>query len=196
VPRYAYRDETPQFTEYDPNAQLKTMLESNRQETMKSRSVSRPRSTYVSDEDKRAGNEDRDHYIDRIAAAISTGHITQAEFEERRDEALAAVTKKDLMVLVADLPEIPKPVRKTRMVTYQVAGNCHFSPWRWGSALILSAALIVMPGPLFAAAFHGFDNSPKNGIIPILMIVAGVVILLGLGIGWSPDHKNEEWVDK
>jgi hypothetical protein len=154
-------------------------------------------STYVSEENKRAGNDDRDHYIDRISAAISTGHLSEEEFAARRDKALHAVIKKDLMVLVADLPELPVPPQpecKTHLVTYQVGGSWRFNPWRWGAGLVLSSALLVLPGPLCAAAFHGFDHAPGQGILPVLLILAGVATLLGLGIGWAPEDKKREEV--
>lgn len=148
----------------------------------------------IKGQELRAGNEDRDKYIDQLASAVSTGHLKQHEFEERRDKALVAVHNSDLLHLVADLPETPRNPHRTEMVTYQVGGEWRFSPWRWGSALVLSAALIVLPGPLFAAAFHGFDNVGDKGIAPILMIMAGVVLLLGFGIGWAPDSKRAEVV--
>lgn len=129
-------------------------------------------SDYVSEEGKRVGNTDRDRYIDQLAAAISTGHISEEEFGERRDKALTAVIKSDLQALVNDLPDLPKP--KRTMVTYQVAGDWYFSPVRWGIALVLSSALIVLPGPLMAAS----------------MICAGVALLLGLGIAWAPSGEK------
>jgi hypothetical protein len=149
-------------------------------------------SDYVPEEKKRAGTADRDRYIEQLAAAISTGHISDHEFEERRDKALTAITQGDLRVLVSDLPQLPEPERKTHMVTYQVGGEWRFSPVRWGCALILSSAMIVLPGPLMAAAFHGFDNAPLAGGLPVLMICAGVALLLGLGIGWAPESPKRE----
>lgn len=147
-------------------------------------------SDYVSEERKRVGNTDRDRYIDRLSAAISTGHLSEEEFSERRDKALVAVVKQDLRVLVRDLPGPPEPERT--LVTYQLGGSWRFSPWRWGTALILSSAMIVLPGPLCAAAFHGFDHAPGEGLLPVLLIMAGIATLLGFGIGWAPDSKREE----
>lgn len=148
-------------------------------------------SEYTPEEKKRVGNTDRDRYIDQLAAAISTGHISEEEFGERRDKALVATIKKDLIILVADLPDLPKP--KRTLVTYQLAGcSWHFSPVRWGAALIISSALLVLPGPLCAAAWHGFDNAPGGGLLPISLILLGVTCLLGFGIGWAPDDKKRE----
>ena len=149
----------------------------------------------VPEEKKRAGNADRDRYIDHLASAVSTGHLSEEEFTERRDKALTARIKDDLMVLVKDLPPVPEPERKTHMVQYQLVGTWLFSPWRWGAALILSSALIVLPGPLCAAIYHGFDNAPLQGAMPVLLILAGVFSLLIGGIAWSPDAKHEEGVE-
>jgi hypothetical protein len=152
-------------------------------------------SDYVPEERKRAGNADRDRYIDHLASAVSTGHLSEEEFTQRRDKALVATVKNDLMVLVRDLPDLPKQERKTHMVQYQLAGTWLFSPWRWGAALILSSALIVLPGPLCAAIYHGFDNAPGQGIMPVLLILVGVFSLLIGGIAWSPDAKHEEVIE-
>lgn len=145
----------------------------------------------IPEEKKRVGNTDRDRYIDQLAAAISTGHISEEEFGERRDKALVATIKSDLISLVADLPDLPKP--KRTLVTHQLAGSWLFSPWRWGAGLIISSALLVLPGPLCAAAWHGFDNAPGGGLLPVSLILLGVTCLLGFGIGWAPDDK--EWTD-
>lgn len=147
---------------------------------------------YVPEERKRAGNADRDRYIDHLATAVSTGHISAQEFAERRDKALAAVTKEELRTLADDLPELPEPKRSTHLVTYQVGGSWYFSPVRWGAALVLSAAMLVLPGPLCAAAWHGFNHAPGQGLLPVLLILGGVATLLGLGIGWAPDGSTQK----
>lgn len=152
-------------------------------------------SDYIPEEKKRAGNTDRDRYIDHLATAVSTGHISEEEFSERRDKALAAITKGELQALAGDLPGLPERKRSTHMVTYQVGGSWHFSPVRWGAALVLSAAMLVLPGPLFAAAFGGFNHAPLEGALPVLLILAGVATLLGLGIAWAPCDKQTEVYD-
>lgn len=149
---------------------------------------------YISEAERRAGNADRDRYIDHLANAVSTGHLREEEFSERRDKALLAKTKTDLITLVADLPDMPVKEIRTHNVTYQVAGG-HFSPWRWGVVLVLSVSAIGLPGPLMAAAFHGFDHAPMSGGLPILLIIAGIVMLLFGGIGWCPDHTSEERIE-
>lgn len=151
---------------------------------------------YVPEADKRAGNADRDRYIDCLATAVSTGHISEQEFSERRDKALTAIKKGELKALVGDLPAIPESKRSTRVVTYQVGGSWHFSPVRWGAALVLSAAMLVLPGPLFAAAFGGFNHAPLEGGLPVFLIMGGVALLLGLGIAWAPSDKETEVTDE
>ena len=150
---------------------------------------------HVPPEDKRAGNEDRDRYIDHLAASVSTGHLKPWEFDERRDKALQALTHGDLQSLVRDLPAVKQVVK--HKVTYQVmtapSGNIRFSPWRWVTTTVPSLAMVILTGPFMAQAFHGFDNAPLAGAVPTLLIFLGVILTLVFGIGFAPDHTETEY---
>jgi hypothetical protein len=165
--------------------------------TRKENTMTNPnqRSTYVPEEDKRAGHEDRDHYVECLKSAVATGHLTDDEFEERSSEALRAVTKKDLMVLVADVPELPKRNTGTKRVRYQVAegssGHAKFSPVRWGITLFIGLTMIILPGPLFSSIFHGLDHAPAQGGLPIMLVVFGAFITIIGGICFAPAESEE-----
>lgn len=141
--------------------------------------------TYVPDEQKLVGHADREKCTERLAQAVATGHLTQAVFEVRRDRALLAVTRADLDRLTGDLPDDRPPALTYRT---QVAGNgVPFSPRRWFASIVISVAMIVLPGPVWAAAAHGFNHAPMNGALPIFIIFAGCVLLIVTGIGFMPD---------
>ena len=53
----------------------------------------------------RAGDSDRDATISLLREAFAEGRLTQAEFDERLDEAHAARTFAELEQLTADLPK-------------------------------------------------------------------------------------------
>lgn len=159
------------------------------------------RKTYVSEEDRRAGNTDRDHYVERLKGAVSTGHLTADEFEARSSEALLAVTKKDLMVLVADIPELSaremtyggvKTVRVRNQVAASDLGDVPFSPWRWGITLFIGLTMVILPGPLFASIFHGLDNAPAGGGVPVMLIVFGAIVTIVGGICFCPSNDFTE----
>lgn len=147
--------------------------------------------TYVSEEMKRVGHADRDACVDQLAERVATGHLTQADFDRRRDKALAAVTRDQLNELTADLPAPPEPA--ARRYKIQVAGNAYpFSMMRWTAGIAVSMAMIILPGPLWAAASHGFGHAPGEGAAPIFMILAGVILLFLTGIGFAPDGYDRE----
>lgn len=145
--------------------------------------------TYVPDEGKLVGHADREKCTERLAQAVATGHLTQAAFEERRDRALEAVRRAHLDNLTADLPPEPKAPEK-RYKTQVMGNGTPFSPRRWMAGITLSTAMIVLPGPLWAAAAHGFGHAPGGGAAPLFMIMAGVVGLLVFGIGFAPDGET------
>jgi hypothetical protein len=55
----------------------------------------------------RASDADRDRVIDVLKTGFAEGRLTQEEFTERQDKALAARTYGDLAALTADLPVGP-----------------------------------------------------------------------------------------
>lgn len=142
--------------------------------------------TYVPDEQKLVGHADREECTERLAQAVATGHLTEREFGQRRDTALEARVQRDLDLLTSDLPPVAKAPEKR--VKIQVAGNAYpFSAIRWVGGILLGAATIVLPGPLWAAACGGFDHAPLKGAAPALIIVAGVVVLIVSAIAFAPD---------
>ena len=145
--------------------------------------------------DKRAGNADRDRYVDHLAAMVASGHLKQEEFESRRDSALEAVTHGNLQELVSDLPSLPEPPAR-RMRTYRVAVNgrrCHMKTW-----LAVTGFFIVttaFTGPVCAGIWHGFGHAPLQGGLTILLILANIVAGLVWGVTMAPDYERKEYID-
>jgi hypothetical protein len=63
----------------------------------------------VGDLEVRAGDDERQATIDRLAAHFRAGRLTDDELEERTAAAHAARTRGDLAALEADLPGEPGP---------------------------------------------------------------------------------------
>jgi hypothetical protein len=60
----------------------------------------------------RASDADREAVVSRLQTAVGEGRIDLDEFGQRADAAYAAVTRKELDLLVADLPvNAPPPVQ-------------------------------------------------------------------------------------
>lgn len=136
---------------------------------------------------KRAGNSDRDKYVDHLSNCVATGHLKQSEFEERRDLALEAATHDELNALVRDLPGFPEP-RRVKVTKRMAGGN--FSLWQWLAGVITGMAMAILPAPLMANAFHGADNGPLHGNLAILIIFLGVISTLVWGVVMAPDGEE------
>jgi hypothetical protein len=153
----------------------------------------------------RIGDAERDSTLDYLATRVSTGHITQEEFEERKDKALAARTQTDLDYLTADLPPMPARVvikpAATRTVTAQMLRGdgdrkIPFSPVKWALSSSFFLALVSLLCPLSAAIWHGLGHSPGDGGLSILLtIMAGVGFIVSI-IGFAPDSLKMEVEDK
>ena len=144
---------------------------------------------------KRAGNQQRDAYIDHMINMVSQGYLPQGEFEIRRDKALTAATINDLTSLITDLPAMPALAKREVKVTYQVYTShgyrrIKFSAKRWVSAIMTSLLLIIMPGPLMASAFGGFNHAPGRGFLPIILIFIGCVSLVISGVAFAPAESE------
>jgi hypothetical protein len=63
----------------------------------------------VSDLELRAGDDERQATIDRLAAHFRDGRLSADELEERTAAAHAARTRGELAALEADLPDAPVP---------------------------------------------------------------------------------------
>lgn len=142
----------------------------------------------VPNEDKRIGHADRDRYADHLAAMVSTGHLKQDEFSERRDKVLEATHLRDLTALTRDLPAVPGPPRPAR-VRQQVSGG-RFHPWLWVSSMAFGLAVITLPAPVMSAEYGGFDHTPLGGAAAIMIILAGVIAFVVGGVALSPDGQQ------
>jgi|SRR5579872_459920 len=71
---------------------------------------------YISDQDIRVSDAERQAITDRLAAHYADGRLDQAEFDERAGRAMTAKTRGDLRGLLADLPE-PGPAGAPRTGT-------------------------------------------------------------------------------
>jgi hypothetical protein len=150
---------------------------------------------------KRIGNAERDRYTEHLSNMVAEGFLKPEEFDERRDKALAAMTKPELEELITDLPALPgpakPPAKKQVEVRYQMMPdpdgyNVRFKAWRWITGLFFGLGLIIAPGPLFSAASGGLDHAPGSGALPILLIIFGAVLTLVAGIGFAPEERRWE----
>jgi len=137
---------------------------------------------------RRIGNTDRDATVEHLAERVATGHLTQDEFTERRDQALTARTRRDLDNLTDDIPPLASQHLEPQKYKTQLMGYGYpFSMTRWLGSLILAASMIVLPGPIMSAEWGGFDHIPMHGLGAVLTIVGGVVLLIFGGLGFMPD---------
>lgn len=144
---------------------------------------------------KRAGHVMRDRYVDHLSNMMAEGFIDVDEYTERRDKAMATKHENELMVLVADLEPLPRaePPKMTGDLKYHACcgfEDTRFRMWPWASCIALFSSLTILTGPLMAALFHGFDNAPLDGALPIFMVIAGVIGLLVTGIGLAPGETK------
>lgn len=65
--------------------------------------------------EKRIGDADRNRFIEHLGNMFADGHLSEDEFGERSDKANAAKTLSDLYPLVADLPDMPVPVKDLKI---------------------------------------------------------------------------------
>jgi hypothetical protein len=136
------------------------------------------------------GDQDRDSTVEHLASMVAEGYLTPEEFSTRRDKALTARTRGYLQGLARDLPAASVTEKRYRT---QVAGNAYpFSWWRWIGTVSLGVCLIVLPGPIMAAEFGGFDHAPGSGSAAIWPIIIGVLIAFFGGVAFAPDGTEPE----
>jgi hypothetical protein len=141
----------------------------------------------------RAGHADRERYVGHLLTMMVDGFLDHGEFSARRDLALEAVTVNDLTALVRDLPRLPEPPeKKPVIITREFGTDNRFRPWKWGLTLAGGLALVVSPGPLWAAAAHGMGNTPGNGVLPLSVTFVSVIFTVVFGILWGPGEKERE----
>ena len=99
----------------------------------------------------RAGDADRAVVADRLGAAMSTGRLTVAEYDERLTRVYTARTYGELAELTTDLPQAPQqaPVQLTKPAAEPSGSSC--ANWghpgaslraAWGSWLA-TAVLVI-----------------------------------------------------
>ena len=71
-----------------------------------------------------AADADRAAVADQLAAAMSDGRLTLAEFDERLTRVHAARTYGELSGLTGDLPAAPSPVQLTKPTPEPAASGC------------------------------------------------------------------------
>lgn len=79
------------------------------------------------------------------------------------------------------------------LVIREFGTDRRFRPWKWGLALASGLATAILPGPLWSAAAHGMGNTPGQGVLAILMMMAGIVATVALGIVWGPGEHVQEY---
>ncbi len=105
----------------------------------------------------RASDADRAVTAERLRVALSEGRLDLAEYDERVRDAYAAVTQRDLVPLVADLPE-PVPDKASEdAARREVERRKLVKQWRdwagtsmmllgvWAVVSLLTGSLIIWP---------------------------------------------------
>jgi DUF1707 SHOCT-like domain len=115
------------------------------------------------DPDLRVSDAERDVVAKELGEHFQTGRLTQAEFDERLGQALAARTRRDLDALLADLPRpqeppAPAPARRNMAVPAVIA-------------VAVGLAALAVVGTVLAAT-HG-----HRVLAPWWLIVAVIVLL-------------------
>lgn len=143
----------------------------------------------------RASNNFKERFTDHLADMVASGRLDKDEFTYRRDKALHAKYEKDLYALLRDLPSLPEvpQVKKLEDMEYKsiIASDLPFHLKTWITLTSLAVSLIVLPGPLMAAAFHGFKNAPGGGTLPILLILLGAVSTVVFGVALGPGENRK-----
>jgi len=127
----------------------------------------------------RAGHTDRDEVIEVLKDAFVDGRLTKDEFGARADRALAARTRADLTVLIADLP--PLPALPGPGLAGRVRPPAATRRWPLAKATAKSALCLVLA---FASMFGGAvlaedTHGPHlNDPWPNLLWLLGLVLII------------------
>jgi hypothetical protein len=85
----------------------------------------------------RASDDEREAVVARLQTAAGQGRLALEELADRLERALAAVTRSELEVLTADLPEQPAPAppaaKARRWIVGIMGGGDHKGRWRIAS---------------------------------------------------------------
>jgi hypothetical protein len=87
----------------------------------------------------RVSDEDRDRVAEMLRDAVGRGQLTVTEVDERLAAAYGAVTRRDLVAVVADLPQAaaPSPVAVAVPAAAPVARRVDWRPWLGGALLLV-----------------------------------------------------------
>jgi hypothetical protein len=89
----------------------------------------------------RVSDEDRDQVATMLRDAVGRGQLTVAEVDERLAAAYAAVTRRDLVAVVSDLPQAVAPQPAPAPVAHTAAAvparRAEWRSWLGGTLLLL-----------------------------------------------------------
>lgn len=110
----------------------------------------------------RIGDQERGDALDRLATAYTTGHLTQAEWDQRSMTALKAVTATDLTPLTIDLPapRAPEPV--------PVVKGRSLGAWYWRLTFGLSGGTLTLA--TLAPRDHAFILIPPLLVLFVISV--------------------------
>jgi hypothetical protein len=122
----------------------------------------------------RAGDADRNKYVDHLSKSVSTGHLTSEEFDVRSSRALTAKTIKDLDALIPDLPSM-KSVAKQPSRFAGMTEEWNWPAVGWLGGIVGSLCLAVCTPIGIISGENG-----TNHLGPILPAVIALAIIIGV----------------
>lgn len=126
----------------------------------------------------RVSDADRDRAVTELTWHFEAGRITQAEFEERSAQALAAKTEADLAGPFADLP------RQGNLPTHGDPRSHGGLPGDGMPGPTAREADEVPVGP----AHVGLPRPMRFAVAPAAIAVVAILALVRLGIGGGPQN--------
>lgn len=116
---------------------------------------------------QRVGDDEREWVARRLGEMWATGFLSQREHDERHVSAFAAVTRSQLNVLLADLPDDPGEWREVREVPSLVIKKAEVisSPQAPRPSLLMFALALaaIVFGCVMIAAHQGASSSVLEG---------------------------------
>jgi hypothetical protein len=142
--------------------------------------------------DLRASDAERDDVATALGDHFQAGRLSQAEFDDRVTAALGARTRRDLSILLTDLPTTPARVAEVTGGVWGRGGAGVVQPGRTGGIWGRGEAGVVEPGGVWG-------RRSRARVLPVLVpLLVAAFITAGLathgwGAGDAGHHAAGPW---
>lgn len=120
----------------------------------------------------RVSDEDRDRVATMLRDAVGRGQLTVTEVDERLAAAYAAVTRRDLALVVADLPQAG-PARPAPLPVAREAVPSRRADWRsWSGGALLLIGIWAMTSLIAGQALFFWPLFPI-GFWALALVIGG-----------------------